>query len=559
MLLAEVGAIALLLTIGVSRGLLENVWVALRRGPNPWILGLLLWSGYCFFIAPFREFAFGELLRVVAGAGAYFLAAYTLKSPRQVSYAVAGLLFFGIAISLYDMARFGQQPSRLGQGIHFDYSIFGTHENVGSLLVLLLPLALAFALHGDIEEKRRLSASAATLVLGGALLMARTRAAWAAGIVALIALSILFLLYGPKNDDAQDRSPVQRLVGSPVLLITLGFVLFVGVGGLGPLLTKRASLMGALEDGALLDRMVKWSGAAQMASEKPWAGWGLGSFPILQGQWTHQGDEILSVVKNGTGHQNIAHNYYTQWAADTGTVGVFLHVGVMLAFLGAVVRALKNRDKTPFQTVILCAAGATVAGSMMDAIGSPAYNFHGVNTVLWAIMGVAVAAMRPSYRTGQPSTPALAPTPVFAWILPILGGLLVAGGIVFAGNKIIAHGKTLPRGTLQVVAEPPGPIRPGASVTWRAIFMDMKDGKPVEIATMPGTVWELKGDAVIVNRAQAELVDEMVLFPNWRRSLFKVLVPAAAPPGSTITAHAIYRDRYNRRYEAWSIKSIGKP
>lgn len=554
MLLVEIAAIILLLLIGTSRSLLENLWDAARRGPNPWILCLLLWSGYSFFVAPFREFAFGELLRVLTGVAAYFIAAYTLRSPRQVSYAVSGLLFFGIAISLYDMASFGQKRG-VSNAIHFDYSIFGTHENVGSLLVLLLPLALAMALHRGIEEKRRLAAMAATLVLGGALVLARTRAAWAAGVVALLALGVLFILYGPKSDDEDRRPFLARLIGSPVVLIALGFVIFVGVGGIAPVLSKRASLITALEDGSLADRLIKWNGAVRMVTEKPIAGWGLGSFPVLQGQWTHQGDEMAKVLKGGTGHENIAHNYYVQWAADTGLIGVFFYVAVLAAFLVAVVQALK-RSETPLQTVVLCGGAATVVGCLVDAIGSPAYNFHGVSTVLWAVMGVTVAAMRPSYRSGI-STSALAPTPLLGWIPPILGGLFVAGLVLYAGNRIISYGKTLPRGVLQVIADPPGPVRPGASVTWRAIFTNEKGEKDEEISTMPGTLWELKGEGGVVNRAQAELVDEMITYPYLRRSVFRVLVPVTTAPGTPISARAIYRDRYNRRYEAWSIKTVG--
>jgi O-antigen ligase len=557
MLLVEIGAILLLLVIGTSRNLLENLWGAARRGPNPWIIGLLLWSGYSFFTAPFREFAFGELLRVLAGAATYFIAAYTLRSPRQVSYAVAGLLFFGIAISLYDMASFGQRRG-VSHAIHFDYSVFGTHENVGSLLVLLVPVALAMALHGDIEEKRRLSAMAATLVLGGALVLARTRSAWAAGVAALLTLGLLYVLYGPKREEKKGESFLARLIGSPVVLIALGFVLFVGIGGLAPLLTNRASIIRALEDGSLADRLIKWNGGARMVHEQPVTGFGLGSFPVLQGQWTHQGDEMAKVLKGGTGHENIAHNYYVQWAADTGLIGLFLYVGVLFAFLVAVVRALKATE-TPLQMALLCGGAATVIGSLVDAIGSPAYNFHGVSTVLWAVMGVTVAAMRPAYRSGVSSAPALGPTPLLAWVPPVLGGLLVAGAVYFAGNRIIAQGKTLPRGTLQIIAEPSGPVRPGASVTWRAIFTNEKGEKDEEISTMPGTLWELKGDSGLVNRAQAELVDEMITYPHLRRSVFRVLVPANTAPGTPVTARAIYRDRYNRRYEAWSMKTVGTP
>lgn len=594
-MLAQVGTTVILLLLGTCRTFLDKMSVALRRGPNPFLIALVAWAGYGLFLAPYRDFAAMEMLRVVAGAGAFFLAAYTLHTPRQISYVVAGMLGIGCLISLYDFTQTGQVQGGVREHIDIRFSVFGTHENVGSLLVLLLPAALAFALHGRIGEKQRLTALAATLILGGALLVARTRSAWLGGMIALIVLAVLLVRYTggdesltptvePEGGSSRrrrrrsktetPRAQVVRWIGSPVVVIAIGFVIFVSLTGIAPLISKRAgSIMGALEDSSLSDRLIKWEGAAVMASDRPLTGWGLGAYALQQGRWTHQGDEVVKVLRDGVNHVNIAHNYYAQWAADSGGLGLFLYVATVAAFVAAALQVLsrsRGRDGTSrltaFQQALLCAAVASIVGASVDAIASPAYNFHGVSTVFWLWMGLGVAAMRSPRRPGAgPEAPPALPPPGWNGYVGALGtAALVAILVVGWGYQVQAVGKRTPRGVLQLKADPPGPVRPGITISWKAVYQDEKGHL---VNTMPGTLWDIQAESVVFNQAQATLAEENEKDPDGRLtgrrsegydvgvrySVFRLLAPPTRQP---IRMKAIYRDRYGRLYEAWSSKTV---
>lgn len=554
-LLARGGGALLLLLAGTCRAFQEPVLRALGRGPNPFILLLVGWSAFSFVLAPFREVAAMELLRIVAGAAAFLLCAYALKAPRQISFAVAGLIAVGVLMSVYDFAALGQKQGGALRSLTTEYSAFGTHENVGSLLVLLLPPTLALALHPEIEDKRRLSAMAATLVLGGALLVARTRSAWLGGLVALVVLAIVTLRYGVKTDERGGRkrsgSLFSRLTNTPIFVIALGFVLFVAVGGVAPALMKRAS-GNILDDSSLAGRLIKWDGAARMVSEKPVTGWGLGSFVVLQGQWTHDGGEIAEVLQQGARHESIAHNYYAQWAADTGTVGLILHVACLTAVLLALIRGLASA-REPYRFTLVCGTLAAVCGSLVDAVASPAYNFHGVYVLLWAWMGLGIAALRAPLGSGQTEAlSALPPTPIRDRVIAVGCGIAVAGLLLGWGWRQTARGKTLARGTLQVVASPPRALRVGESVVLTANFTD-ENGKPIN--TIPGTTWQILGQPAQVSQAQVQLT--ATLDNNTRdlyHSTFRVLPP---PAMDALQVRALYRDRYGRQYEAQVLKVIG--
>lgn len=541
--------------LATCRGFLENIWAALRRGPTPFLLLLLAWAGFSLFTAPYWSLALGEFLRILAGVGAYFLAAYTLKSPVQIGGLTAGLLIFGVVVSLWDLSVIGQKGGA-NASLTTEFSAFGTHENIGTLLVLLVPMALSYAFHTEVEEKRRLAAMAAALTLGALLLISRTRSAWIGGVVELIVLAALYQRFGPKPSDRTKRKGgfIGQLFGSPAFIVAVGFFLFVGVAGVGPVLMKRASLAGALDDASFRERVTKWRGAALMASEKPVNGWGLGSYYVLQGQWTHAGDEWVAVLQTGVRHENIAHNYFAQWGADTGGIGLFLHGAFIFAFLIVTVRALRN-EKSPFVVATLCGGIAAVAGSLVDGIASPGYNFHGIWTVYLTVMGLTIGALRPATKEqNPPPTPTIGPQPPIVPILACVGGLLMAGTWLIWGWSITAKGKALHHGTLEVRADPSGPIPRGTSVIWTAYYTD-ENGKAQP--TMPGTLWNVLGDETMQRQSQAELVDyESKDVRDFRNSILKVLVPNVQGNFGTITAKATYRDQYGRTYTAYSMKTV---
>jgi|GEM_PF-1312742 Lipid A core - O-antigen ligase and related enzymes len=561
--LAVCGTILLLLVIAFGRGLVESARTALTRGPALPFLLMALWGGASLFLAPFRGHAAADLLRVVAGGAAFLIAGYMLPLTRQLSRVLTALILIGIGIALYDLWEIGQVERGIRRVI--SDSVFGTHENVGSLLALLLPFTLAFAVSPETDEKPRLAAQGASLILGFALLVARTRSAWIGTVVAVVVLCILFARYAAAREGAAKprvkANPLMRLLNSPVFLILAGFALLIAVGGVAPFVIGRASTLGnMLEDGSFTDRVLKWEGAARMAREKPLTGWGLGTYLVMQGRWTHQGDDVSEVLTLGTGHQNIAHNYYVQWAADTGAVGLALHLAVLATFLVVAVRGLRQRGsggsgsgRGAFRRTLLIGSIGSVTAVVVDALASPAYNFHGIWAVFCTAMGLGIAALRVERRRGVADGPALAePTPVVAWALTGVTALLAVGLVLGWGERQQRLGETLPRGELVVTATPDTwQVRPGTTVIWRAKFKD-EQGQPVD--TWPGTLWEVTAEPDVLRNAPAAIMRlDGKRVEHTGTSGVRITLPATNSP---VTVIATFRDRYGREYRYASTMAV---
>ncbi len=489
-------------------------------GPNLWLIALLLWAALCAVLSPYRTFAVAEGLRLLLGAGVYFTAAYVLR-PDETRLLPVFLISLGALVGLYGLVQFGQSLDTSGISTN---SIFGNHEQLGSFLTLLFAPALALALDKDRPTWLLLVAQGAAVVLGAALLLARTRSAWAGAAVALLLLSALSLRYSSVRLSRSNRFV---LVG-PALIIFIGFTGLLLFSQIAPLVSARAtSLSHILDDTSFSDRLHRWRSACRMASERPVTGWGLGTWPVMQGRWTHQGDDTAEVLGSGTGHSNLAHNYWVQWAAETGGVGLGLHAGFLAAFFVAALSALPRLDR--HRRTLLIASVVGVAAGAVDMLGAPSYTFPGVSSLLWIWLGLGMAMIS--------EAPEAKPKAAL-WAAPVGFGILAAFTVIGIGSGLRASGRDTPRGVLTVAATPPGPVPPGTRVLWTAVYR-APDGslRP----TSPGTVWATTA-GTLENPIPTYLsFGQFPLRSGWQGTV---------PPGvSQITVTADYWDNFSRRYE----------
>ncbi len=492
---------------------------AYGRGLNIWILGLLAWSIVYALLSPYWAFAVAEGLRLLLGAGVYFAAAYVL-TPREARALPLALIGAGALVAAGGLFQFGA-----GLGVRGDEvtSIFGNHEQLGSFLALLFVPALAQALDTRQADKRLLFFQGAALVLGAALLLCRTRSAWAGAAAGCVLLSLLALRYAPIK---LSRANKALLIG-PALIVLLAFIGLLGVSQLAPLVsTRAATLAKGVEDTSFADRLHRWRAACRMASEKPITGWGLGAWPVIEGRWTHQGDDTPEVLASGTGHSNLAHNFWVQWAAETGGVGLALQIAVLAAFIGQILTALRvcPREDRPR---LMAALAAVVAGAV-DMIGAPSYTFPGVSSLWWVWLGFGAAlSLRDTDAAPRPASR----------LAPAFAGALAAALVLGIGDRLRADGDGVPRGTLTLTAAPPGPVVPGTRVLWTATYRAL--GGSLR-ATAPGTVWTTSAGHLDKTSPTFITVSQDPLRSGWQGDM---------PPGqSAVTVTAHYWDNFSRPY-----------
>ncbi|MBC7807510.1 MAG: O-antigen ligase family protein [Akkermansiaceae bacterium] len=577
------GIVGLVATVAVCRGFAENIGRAFWKAPTLLLFLLVAYTTYRYFTTPpiYSLLATTDLLRVYGGALAYFACAYILGSSRQLGRLVIGIAVFAVFVAFADFGKFGS--TGINNAAHVENtSVLGLHMTVGGFLAMLLPVVAAFAFLPDGDDRQRLVSQLVFLVIGFALILARSRSAWLAGVASLLVVGALFGALAlrerwrrgtePKRS-RRGEHPVARLLNSPFLWVGLGLTVLIVGGGLSGILTQRseavrAVLTGNITGGAVTfqSRLNSWRAALLMIREKPRVGYGLGGYMVEQGKWTHIGDETIQVLNKGTGHQNRAHSFYLQWGVDSGLVGLFLHIAFVVAWFMAMLRGFAVAPSPERRAFAIGAMGAVAAGAV-DAIASPMYQMHGTYALWLAWMGIGLGALRAdpprqgislAFSKGEniaPSDdhPAIgSPSPILDWVGAALLGAGSAVLCLLLADRIIAEGAKKPPGAFRVVQVPyVSEIRPGTRIVFKALYTD-ENG--VDRPTLPGTQWEVYAAEDVLKAPGAGFIRldgvraSAYGTGNSQSHAGLLLVPPPGTKAPAITVFGVYRDDYGRVY-----------
>jgi hypothetical protein len=239
-------------------------------------------------------------------------------------------------------------------------------------------LALGFTAHDLTTNGLSVAARRGTGLLLGGLLVAGL-----AGVV-VVGRMVLEAEARTPADPVRSRRIGRALVGGAALaaVIGIGFMAASDRGLTGEVshqwhvFTSPKEAAGQFDPGRLLstnsgNRWVWWEEAVGAWSDRPLAGWGAGSFPVLHRQYRKNGLEVLQ-----------PHSVPLEFLAETGLVGAIFGLGgVMLLLVGAA-GALRRLAPGPERGL---AAGLFA--------GSAAWAWHCLYDWDWDIPGVTLPAL----------------------------------------------------------------------------------------------------------------------------------------------------------------------
>jgi O-antigen ligase len=247
------------------------------------------------------------------------------------------------------------------------FPFFKEHTVYGAALALYIPAALYFALRKQSLLSRMGTGFLLSLLVVG-LVYSFTRAAW----LSLLAAAGIFLIHR--------------------LRISWSVVLFLGLIGLGGLYTVKdqvqrsaernksvssdklgehvASMSNISTDASNLERLNRWNSALRMFQERPWTGWGPGTYQFQYAPFQHSYD--LTIISTNAGDNGNAHSEYIGPLAEEGVLGLLAVLLLLATFLrtGAAVLPHYREKPTSFASDYWLAVAA--------ATGLVTYFTHGV-------------------------------------------------------------------------------------------------------------------------------------------------------------------------------------
>ena len=288
----EVGPVSIRIEQVVIVGILilEGVRLFLTRSkprlPLPAVLlgGWLAVNALAAVLSPHRGLALQNTLRLTVMAAGFVLVLNLIANVPCWRWAVMLLLLAGVAEAgfgivarlVYPAVNLGVQlgrgfPEPIPYGTFEEGNLFGSHVASWALLTLALFWAPGF-------QGRRGLLAAALVVLGTALILSLSRAAW----LAFIAGSSVTWVLRHRSVNQQRRNLAALMIGLPLIsLLLVGSALFLPETM--PVVARLRSFLSLGADANVAARLADWSLAIDDWLQRPFWGWGPGSFVALHG------------------------------------------------------------------------------------------------------------------------------------------------------------------------------------------------------------------------------------------------------------------------------------
>jgi putative inorganic carbon (HCO3(-)) transporter len=294
----------------------------------------------------------------------YFFAAQVFKNPLNIKkflwcYLIPLLLVIGYTISRHTTFGLSDQ-----QAAHSVMNPFYTdHTSYGAVLAMMIPVTAGFVFNNSFRGIVRILAFFLFIILCIAIILSYTRAAWVSLIAALVVMlililrirfSILFILaiigsiyLVSKSDDIVQMIENNRQQSS------------------SDLAEHVQSISNITSDDSNLERINRWNCAIRMFREKPFFGWGPGTymFQYAPYQTTREKTEIST---NAADRGN-AHSEYLGPLSESGLFGMLTFIAIVIF---TCITAVRVYQKAPDRNSKIVAASVF--------LGLITYYIHGI-------------------------------------------------------------------------------------------------------------------------------------------------------------------------------------
>ncbi len=267
------------------------------------------------------------------------------------------------------------------QAAHFVMNPFyKDHTSYGAALAMYFPILIGFIIDKGYENWKRLLSILILAIVTLAIILSHTRAAWLSLIVAAGVLITIHLKISLKW----------------ILLIsvTAGFVLFSNWSEIEMSLEKNKqdssgelnehlqSMSNISSDASNLERINRWNCALRMYREKPFFGWGPGTYMFQYAPF--QKPDEKTIISTNAGSRGNAHSEYLGALSESGILGTLTFIAIIVATIITGTRVYykltSNRDKIIIMGILLGLITYFVHGFLnnfldTDKISAPFWGF----------------------------------------------------------------------------------------------------------------------------------------------------------------------------------------
>lgn len=285
---------------------------------------------------------------------AYFVCAKLFKNPNNINkfiwFYIAGL----IIVVIYTTVNHALNGFS-GKSAHWVMTPFyNDHTAYGAALAVFLVLNAAFIFMPKIDKSKRIIIIISFVLLCVAMILSACRAAWLS-IVAVIGVFICVLL----------RIKFKYILTIIIAVLTLFFTFkhqIIDVmerneqDSSSNFVEHIQSITNISTDASNLERINRWSSALRLFEERPFFGWGPGTYQFVYAPYQLSMNKTIITTNYGDGGN--AHSEYIGALAEMGVIGSLI---VVMLVIVAVYKGLTVYKKAKNKESKVLVLGATLA------------------------------------------------------------------------------------------------------------------------------------------------------------------------------------------------------
>ena len=278
------------------------------------VFGLLMVAQLVFHLTAYENATRHEAARYAALGMLFLVAQHCFQQPSLRHRFLYVLTFFGSAVALEAVVQGITSPRKIywHWPVPLSGSIYGpyaTHGHYAGLMEMLTPIPLVLAMTSARGAARRVLLIFAGAFMGATVFLSRSRG----GMIAF-SVEMLFLLWLARP--RRNRGRLALVLAASIAAIALLVIAFAPA----QLASSFASLRQPFDEHVNGGRITIAMDALRMVRERPVAGWGLDTFPVVYPRFRSFATTYFI---------NEAHNDYVQVLTETGILGF----GTVLMFV----------------------------------------------------------------------------------------------------------------------------------------------------------------------------------------------------------------------------------
>lgn len=306
-----------------------------------------------------------------------------IKNIKFFSWMYIIPLLAVIAYTIYNHSKLGFDEEA-GHWVMTPF--YNDHTAYGAILALFIPVFTGFLFDRTTTRTIRLAAAGVLMILIAALILSFSRAAW----ISLAAAAMIYII-------------ILLKIRFRWVLLTIG--IFIGIffmfkweildaleknkqDSSANFIEHVQSISNISSDASNLERINRWQSAIRMYHERPFFGWGPGTYQFLYAPF--QRTKEKTIISTNFGDMGNAHSEYIGPLAESGLPGMIIMIALVVSFFLTGLRVYRKSESR--EVKLLC---------LVTLLGLMTYFIHGVlnnfldtdkaSVPVWAMIAMLVS------------------------------------------------------------------------------------------------------------------------------------------------------------------------